>query len=40
MGRMASPEDVAELVAYPVSPRASYLSGANYMIDGRTNPTV
>jgi len=40
MGRMASPEDVAELVAYLVSPRASYLSGANYIIDGGTNPTV
>ena len=40
LGRMASPEDVAELVAYLVSPRASYLSGANYIIDGGTNPTV
>ena len=40
MGRMASPVDVAELVGYLVSPRASYLSGANYIIDGGTNPTV
>ncbi|MBE9463812.1 SDR family oxidoreductase [Dyadobacter subterraneus] len=40
MGRMANPEDVAELVGYLVSPRASYLSGANYIIDGGTNPTV
>lgn len=40
MGRMASPEDVAELVGYLVSPRASYLSGANYIIDGGSNPTV
>lgn len=40
MGRMASPLDVAELVGYLVSPRASYLSGANYIIDGGTNPTV
>ena len=30
MGRMASPGDVAEFVGYLVSPRASYLSGANY----------
>ena len=40
MGRMASPVDVAELVGYLVSPRASYLSGANYINDGGTNPTV
>jgi NAD(P)-dependent dehydrogenase (short-subunit alcohol dehydrogenase family) len=40
MGRMADPEDVAELVGYLVSPRASYLSGANYVIDGGTIPTI
>ncbi|MEO6282899.1 MAG: SDR family oxidoreductase [Dyadobacter sp.] len=40
MGRMATPEDVAELVGYLVSPRASYLSGANYVIDGGTIPTI
>ena len=40
MGRMASPEDVAEFVGYLVSPRASYLTGANYVIDGGTIATV
>ncbi|TDQ08119.1 SDR family oxidoreductase [Pedobacter metabolipauper] len=40
MGRMADPKDVAELVGYLVSPRASYLSGANYVIDGGTIPTI
>lgn len=40
MGRMANPEDVAELVGYLVSPRASYLTGANYVIDGGTIPTI
>jgi len=40
MGRMANPQDVAEMVGYLVSPRASYLTGANYIIDGGSNPTV
>jgi NAD(P)-dependent dehydrogenase (short-subunit alcohol dehydrogenase family) len=40
MGRMANPEDIAEMVGYLVSPRASYLTGANYIIDGGSNPTV
>jgi len=40
MGRMANPQDIAEMVGYLVSPRASYLSGANYIIDGGSNPTV
>ena len=40
MGRMATPEDVAELVGYLVSPRASYLTGSNYVIDGGTIPTI
>jgi NAD(P)-dependent dehydrogenase (short-subunit alcohol dehydrogenase family) len=40
MGRMADPQDIAEMVGYLVSPRASYLSGANYIIDGGSNPTV
>jgi len=40
MGRLAQPQDVAELVGFLVSPRGSYLTGANYIIDGGTHPMV
>jgi NAD(P)-dependent dehydrogenase (short-subunit alcohol dehydrogenase family) len=40
LGRMAEPEETAELVHFLVSPRASYISGANYFIDGGNFPVV
>ena len=40
MERMAEPEEIAELVNFLVSPVASYLTGANYVIDGGAFPVV
>lgn len=40
MGRMAEPAEVAELVNFLVSAKASYITGANYLIDGGNLPVV
>lgn len=40
MGRPAKPEEIAEFVGFLVSPRANYLTGTEYVIDGGTIPTI
>lgn len=40
MGRPANPEEIAELVGFLVSPRANYLTGTEFVIDGGTIPTI
>ncbi|WBV54395.1 SDR family oxidoreductase [Chryseobacterium gambrini] len=39
-GRPAQPEEIAELVGFLVSPRAAYLTGTEFVIDGGTIPTI
>ena len=40
MGRAADPGEIASMVVFAASGKASYLTGVSIVMDGATNPIV
>jgi len=40
LGRLARPEEIADVVVFLASPRAGYVTGAGLVLDGAATPTV
>lgn len=40
MGRIATPEEVADVVIFMCSPRSSYMTGSALVVDGGTTLTA
>lgn len=40
MGRMATPEEIAAAIVFAASPRASYVTGAAWSVDGGSVPVI
>lgn len=40
LGRLGRPEEIADVVAFTASPRASFVSGAHLLVDGAATPSV
>ncbi|MBL9052531.1 MAG: SDR family oxidoreductase, partial [Tabrizicola sp.] len=40
MGRMGTPEEIANVVVFLSSPKASFVSGANVVVDGTATMRV
>jgi NAD(P)-dependent dehydrogenase (short-subunit alcohol dehydrogenase family) len=40
LGRMAEPEEIADIAVFAASERGRFLTGANITVDGAVTPTV